>query len=118
METNTPAEESAMSRGNEEGPRTTSEDTMDTEASTRPMSKAGAAMDASDSDKDEASKGAPPEKIHYGWRFWAIFPALCVTTLLAAVETTVTSTALPTISDDLHAAEVYVWFVNAYLLTR
>lgn len=53
-----------------------------------------------------------------GWRFWAIYLSLCVSILLAAVESTVTSTALPSISDELHAGKDYVWFVNSYFLTR
>lgn len=52
------------------------------------------------------------------WRFWAISPALCITSLLAAVEGTVTSTALPTIVYDLDVGENYVWIVNAFFLTR
>ncbi|KAI2701364.1 hypothetical protein CBS147332_7966 [Penicillium roqueforti] len=52
-----------------------------------------------------------------GWRFWAIYLSLCVSILLAAVESTVTSTALPSISDELHAGKDYVWFVNSYFLT-
>jgi hypothetical protein len=58
------------------------------------------------------------EKSRYTWQFWAIFLSLSVTSLLAAVESTVTSTALPIISADLHAGELYIWFVNAYFLTR
>ena len=53
-----------------------------------------------------------------GWRFWAIYISLCVSILLAAVESTVTSTALPFISDELRAGEDYVWFVNSFFLTR
>jgi hypothetical protein len=59
---------------------------------------------------------ASPKK--YPWRFWAVFVSLSVTGLLAAVEGTVTSTALPTIAEDLEAGEQYIWFVNAYFLTR
>ncbi|KAI1100051.1 MFS general substrate transporter [Jackrogersella minutella] len=51
-----------------------------------------------------------------GWRFWAIFLALAITSLLAAVESTVTSTAMPSIAAALDAGELYVWFVNAYTL--
>lgn len=53
-----------------------------------------------------------------GWQFWAVFPALCITTLLAAVEATVVSTALPYITHELGAGDTYIWVVNAYLLTR
>ena len=59
-----------------------------------------------------------PEKQAKGWRFWAVFPALCITALLAAVESTVVSTALPYIVHELKAGEMYVWFVNAYFLSR
>ncbi|KAI0379538.1 MFS general substrate transporter [Hypomontagnella monticulosa] len=52
-----------------------------------------------------------------GWRFWAIFLALSVTSLLAAVESTVTSTAMPLIASALDAGELYVWFANAYTLS-
>lgn len=59
-----------------------------------------------------------PKNALRGWRFWAVFPAICVTSLLAAVESTVTSTALPFIVHQLNAGGVYVWFVNVFLLTR
>jgi len=52
-----------------------------------------------------------------GWRFWAIFPALMLVSLLVAVESTVTSTALSSIVHDLDAGHLYIWFVNAYFLT-
>lgn len=51
------------------------------------------------------------------WWFWAIFPALCLTSMLAAVEATVTSTALRSIVLELNAGDLYIWFVNAYFLT-
>ncbi|KAI1460039.1 MFS general substrate transporter [Annulohypoxylon moriforme] len=43
-----------------------------------------------------------------GWRFWGA---------LSAIESTVTSTALPFIVHELDAGGLYVWFVNAYFLT-
>lgn len=59
-----------------------------------------------------------PQPASHGWRFWAIFIPMCVGTLLAAVETTVTSTALPTIVAHLNSGDLYVWIMNGYLLTR
>lgn len=53
-----------------------------------------------------------------GWRSWATIAALSVVALLPAIEGTVVSTALPTIVQDLHGGEAYVWVVNAYFLTR
>lgn len=43
-----------------------------------------------------------------GWKFWAIFPPLCIATLLIALESTVTSTALPTITAALDSGDNYV----------
>ena len=110
--------EGAMTRDEQPQRNNMSEDTTTTTATPPTPNRVGDAEDTMIGDKDEASAAVTKENIQYGWRFWAIFPALCVTTLLAAVETTVTSTALPTITQDLNAGELYVWFVNAYLLTR
>jgi hypothetical protein len=52
------------------------------------------------------------------WHFWAVFPTLMVTTLLSAVEVSVTSTAMPTIVHDLNIGNNYAWIVNSFLLTR
>ncbi|KAK0726902.1 major facilitator superfamily domain-containing protein [Lasiosphaeria miniovina] len=52
-----------------------------------------------------------------GWKFWMVFPPLCVATLLIALESTVTSTALPEIAAALNSGDNYVWFLNGYLLT-
>ncbi|RYP45621.1 hypothetical protein DL768_008058 [Monosporascus sp. mg162] len=73
-------------------------------------------MEAS-TDDPSANDATGDAKTSYSWRFWAIFLALAVTSLLAAVESTVTSTALPVISGDLNSGELYVWFVAAYSLT-
>ena len=59
-----------------------------------------------------------PQPASRGWRFWAVFVPMCVATLLVAVETTVTSTALPSIVADLSSGDLYVWIMNGYLLTR
>lgn len=51
------------------------------------------------------------------WRFWAVFPALCVTTFLSALDTSILSTALPTIALDVNAGELYMWITNSYILS-
>ena len=51
-----------------------------------------------------------------GWRFWLIFLAVCVATLVIAVDISIVSTALPTIADDLGSKELFVWVANAYIL--
>lgn len=58
-----------------------------------------------------------PSKKHDRRRFWAVFPGLCLTTILTAIESTILATALPTIASDLHASTLSVWGINAYTLT-
>ena len=70
---------------------------------------------ASDMSDQEAAT-APPPKVSKGWRFWLIFVAVCVATLVVAVDVSIISTALPTIAQDLRSAELFVWVANAYVL--
>ncbi|KAL2074292.1 hypothetical protein VTL71DRAFT_8070 [Oculimacula yallundae] len=62
------------------------------------------------------SGAAAEESGKKDWRFWMIFVSVCVTTLLVAIDLSIVSTALPTIAQDLDAAELYVWVANAYVL--
>lgn len=58
------------------------------------------------------------KKKGYGWRFWAIFPGLCIGGLLSALDTTILSTVLPTISHELDSQELYVWAINGYFVSQ
>jgi hypothetical protein len=53
-----------------------------------------------------------------GFRFWLIMLSLAVTSILSALEGTIVSTALPTIVGHLGGAELFIWTVNGYFLTR
>ena len=59
----------------------------------------------------------PVRKATYGWRFWAIFPGLCLVSILTALDSTILSTALPTIVRELRSSYLYVWTINAYTLS-
>ncbi len=61
---------------------------------------------------------APPtvERIT-GRRLWLILGALLLGMLLAALDQTIVSTALPTIVGDLHGGSHLAWVVTAYLLS-
>jgi EmrB/QacA subfamily drug resistance transporter len=78
---------------------------------------APAAESAAVADQPAADTAPAVTSTKKGWRFWAVFPALCITALLAAVESTVVSTALPSIVHEISAGEDYVWILNVYLLT-
>lgn len=47
------------------------------------------------------------------WRFWIVFPTLCLSGLAVTMEGSIVVTALPSISRALNTTE-YVWIVNAY----
>lgn len=52
------------------------------------------------------------------WRVWVIFSGLAVSALLSALEGSIISTALPTITAELGSGGNYVWVINLYFLTR
>ncbi|PKS05468.1 hypothetical protein jhhlp_008845 [Lomentospora prolificans] len=58
-----------------------------------------------------------PKKNAKGWRFWAIFFVLALTSLLTSLEATITSTVLPVIVRDLGGGGNYIWVANGYFLT-
>jgi hypothetical protein len=66
----------------------------------------------------DVSKSEETQVEDRGFRFWAIFAALSITGLLAAIEATIISTALPTIVHNLNVGNNYAWIANAYFLTR
>lgn len=63
---------------------------------------------------NEPAKTAPGK----GWRFWAILVALAASKLMLALETTIVSTALPTIAHTLDMGPSYVWVSNGAALAR
>ncbi|KAL7932070.1 MFS general substrate transporter [Trichoderma chlorosporum] len=54
----------------------------------------------------------------HSWSFWAIIMALSITGLMSAVEGTIITSALPTITHALGGGDTYVWVPNAYLLAQ
>ncbi|EEA23758.1 hypothetical protein TMatcc_006831 [Talaromyces marneffei ATCC 18224] len=62
----------------------------------------------------EIAAQSPPRR---GWRFWAIMTSMAVASLLAGLDATSVSTAMPSIIYDLGTSQGYMWIANAYLLT-
>ncbi|KAI1392622.1 putative multidrug resistance protein fnx1 [Hypoxylon trugodes] len=52
-----------------------------------------------------------------GWRFWAIFISLTVSSILSALDASAISTAMPSMVKDLGSTFAYIWIANAYFLT-
>jgi hypothetical protein len=59
-----------------------------------------------------------PPKTHYPLSFWLAFLGLCCTGLVSALDGSIVATALPSIIEDLHGGDDYVWVANVYFLTR
>lgn len=73
---------------------------------------------SNDSDMEQHISTEGVQLPHKDWRFWAIFPPLCLSQFLIALEVSIPTAALPKISSDLDAGDSWVWVVNAYLLTK
>jgi EmrB/QacA subfamily drug resistance transporter len=74
-----------------------------------PASEAGAKNLATAGQAASAHDDEPP-------KLWLIFPALMLAVLLAALDQTIVSTALPTIVSELGGLERLSWVVTAYML--
>ncbi|KAI9644961.1 hypothetical protein NHQ30_006996 [Ciborinia camelliae] len=49
------------------------------------------------------------------WRVWCIFTVLCLLSFISAVDATIVTTSLPTITRDIGGAEQYTWIANSFL---
>ncbi|ROW13947.1 hypothetical protein VPNG_04078 [Cytospora leucostoma] len=65
----------------------------------------------------QTSKPPAGDQRGRGWRFWVIMTSMSVSSLLAALDASAVSTAMPSIIKDLGASQAYMWIANAYLLT-
>lgn len=54
---------------------------------------------------------------HHSLKFWLVFVALCMTSLLGGLDSTAMSTSLSTVSGDIGGQEQYVWFANVSTIT-
>jgi MFS family permease len=81
----------------------------------RPPRTAGATADAADAAAAVPPAGAGTTAAPLDRRF--VLAALMLVMVLASMEQTITSTAMPTIIGDLHGLEHYAWVTSVYLLT-
>ncbi|KAI1934439.1 hypothetical protein LOZ66_005907 [Ophidiomyces ophidiicola] len=72
--------------------------------------KLESATDSSTMEPSPAPASAPRD-----WRFWIVFPTLCLSGFAVTMEGSIVVTALPTISRALRTTQ-YAWIVNAYTL--
>ncbi|KAL4861663.1 hypothetical protein BDV12DRAFT_207849 [Aspergillus spectabilis] len=49
-------------------------------------------------------------------RFWGIFAALCLLAFISALDVSIITTALPTITTDIGGASQYIWIANSFVV--
>ncbi|EHL02315.1 putative Uncharacterized transporter C3H1.06c [Glarea lozoyensis 74030] len=68
--------------------------------------------------KENASPSSDPEATRTTLQTAIIMISLCSSVFLAALDTTIVTTALPTISEHFHSNAGYTWIGSAYLLAN
>jgi EmrB/QacA subfamily drug resistance transporter len=79
------------------------------------------AMDGKVDEEKAIEKPAEPESPHPGrskGKIAVIMLALCMAVFLAALDVTIITTALPTISENFHSSAGYTWIGSAFLLAN
>jgi EmrB/QacA subfamily drug resistance transporter len=51
----------------------------------------------------------------HSWRFWLVFASLCLISFISAVDATIVTIALPTITRAIGGEKDYVWVANSFL---
>ncbi|OQO00322.1 hypothetical protein B0A48_13669 [Cryoendolithus antarcticus] len=78
--------------------------------------------DAAVAEKGEVAAGVPDPNDEYGGRSKGkvaiIMAALCMAVFLAALDVTIITTALPTISEHFHSTSGYTWIGSAFTLAN
>jgi MFS family permease len=68
--------------------------------------------------KENTTPQNDPEASRTTWQTAIIMISLCSSVFLAALDTTIVTTALPTISEHFHSNAGYTWIGSAYLLAN
>jgi MFS family permease len=54
-------------------------------------------------------------KQKHSWGFWLVFAALCLVSFISAIDSTIVTVALPTITREIGGEKDYVWMANVFL---
>lgn len=91
---------------------------MDDISQTTLPSEAAATPKPNDSDtlNPSAVNATSFQPTKKGLHFWVLLVGIVLCQFLAALDSYVLSTALPTITSELNSGPLYIWIINAYLL--
>ncbi|KAF2729059.1 MFS general substrate transporter [Polyplosphaeria fusca] len=54
-------------------------------------------------------------KTKHSWRFWLVFGALCFISFISAIDSTIVTVALPTVTRAIGGEKDYVWMANVFV---
>lgn len=66
--------------------------------------------------KPEAKTEESPPKTKHSWQFWLVFASMCVVSFSSALDSTIITTALPTVNNQIGGQGQYVWIANSFVL--
>lgn len=81
------------------------------------ISHSPASSDPNPHEENGEAKKDAPKKNHYGLKVWTIISGLILSAILSALEGSIVSTAMPTITAELNSGQNYTWIIAAYFLT-
>jgi MFS family permease len=64
-------------------------------------------------DHDEKTPHQPKQT--HSWRFWLVFVALCLISFISAIDSTIVTVALPTMTRAIGGEKDYVWMANVFV---
>lgn len=67
---------------------------------------------------NETQVEANTSKESHDWRFWLVFLSLCLLSCTSALDGSIITTALPTITSRIGGADQYVWIANSFTLAQ
>ncbi|KAM7208250.1 Major facilitator superfamily domain containing protein [Naviculisporaceae sp. PSN 640] len=65
--------------------------------------------------EEDSTASSPAAPFKHSLRIWSIFLALCLLSFISAVDATIITTSLPTITNSIGGATDYVWIANSFL---
>ena len=57
-----------------------------------------------------------PPKTKHSWQFWLVFASMCVVSFSSALDSTIITTALPTVNNSIGGQGQFVWIANSFVL--
>ncbi|KAF2122852.1 major facilitator superfamily domain-containing protein [Lophiotrema nucula] len=64
---------------------------------------------------EEQPRSEGQSQTKHSWTFWLVFAALCLISFISAIDSTIVTVALPTMTRALGGEKDYIWMANVFL---